>query len=71
MIRVSFGLFNSQSSYQKLMDNTLKNVDRAESYLNDIHSLTFDQHLVDLDSTFQAVKKSNYARRNTTSVPIQ
>ena len=48
-----------------LMDNTLKNVDRAEPYIDDIcvHSPTFDQHLVDLESTFQALEKSSVQLR--------
>ena len=42
------------------MDNTLKNVDPAELYIDNIcgHSPTFNKHIVDLKTTFQALENS-------------
>ena len=60
-----FDLVNSQSSYQRLMDATLRHVDHAEPYIDDIcvHSSTFEQHLNDLESTLQALEGANIQLR--------
>ena len=65
MNRMPFGLVNSQSSYERLMDTTLRHVDHAEPYIDDIciHSSTFEQHLIDLESTLQALEKANIQLR--------
>ena len=65
MNRMPFGLVNSQSSYQRLMDSTLKNVDHTEPYTDDIcvHSNTFEQHLKDVELTLRPSEESNVQRR--------
>lgn len=54
--RMPFGLINSGSTYQRLMDETLKSVDRADPYVDDVcvHSRGFKSHLHDLKSTLEA-----------------
>ena len=65
MNRMLFGLVNSQSSYQRLMDATFKEVNHVEPYIDDIciHSATFEQHLEDVESVFQALEKANIQLR--------
>ena len=60
-----FGLVNSQSSYQRLMDETLKHVDRADPFVDDtcIHSGNFEQHYADLEDTFKALKTASIQLR--------
>ena len=60
-----FGFVNSQSSYQRLMDTTFKNVKHAEPCIDDIcvHSRTFEHHLEDLESVFQALGNANIQLR--------
>ena len=65
MNRMPFGLVNSQSSYQRLMDETLKHLDRADPFVGDtcIHSERFEQHYTDLESTLKALKTANIQLR--------
>ena len=64
MNMMPFGLVNSQSSYQRLMDTTLRHVDHAEPYIDHIciHSSTFEQHLDDLESTWRALESTGRFR---------
>ena len=50
MNRMAFGLCNSQATYQRLMDNTLRGIRNSESYVDDIcvYSDNFHDHLTDL-----------------------
>ena len=63
--RMPFGLINSGSTYQRLMDETLKLVDRADPYVDDIcvHSMDFEGHLSDLKATLEALRKANVQLR--------
>ena len=60
MNRMPFGLVNSQSSYQRLMDETMKHVEMADPFVDDtcIHSTDFKQHLADLQLTFEALSSA-------------
>ena len=65
MNRMPFGLVNSQASYQRLMDETLKQVQRADPFVDDscIHSESFEQHLSDLEQTLEALESANIQLR--------
>ena len=65
MNRMAFGLCNSQSTYQRLMDDTLRGVNNTDSYVDDIcvHSSSFEEHLKDLRSEFTALQKANIQLR--------
>ena len=63
--RMPFGLVNSGSTYQRLMDETLRPVIHADPYVDDIcvHSAEFDSHITDLKSTLEALCKANVQLR--------
>ena len=65
MNRMAFGLCNKQSTYQRLMDDTLPGVNNADSYVDDIcvHSSSFEEHLKDLRSAFTALQEANIQLR--------
>ena len=65
MNRMAFGLCNSQSTYQRLMDDTLRGVNNTDSYVDDIcvYSSSFEEHLKDLRSAFTALQKANIQLR--------
>ena len=65
MNRMPFGLVNSQASYQRLMDETLKHIDRADPFVDDtcIHSEDFEQHISDLELTFKTLEAANIQLR--------
>ena len=60
MLVMPFGMINSGATFQRLMDQTLGQVDRYESYIDDIliYSKTFEEHTQDLRQTFQALEKA-------------
>ena len=60
-----FGLINSGSTYQRLMDETLRDVNRADPYVDDIcvHSGEFMSHLKDLKSNFNALRNAKIQLR--------
>ena len=59
--RMPFGLINSGSTSQRLMDETLKDVNGADPYVDDIciHSGEFNGHVEDLMSALKALRKAN------------
>ena len=61
MTVMPFGLVNSQATFQRLMDNTLKGLDRVESYIDDciIFSTSFEEHLTDLRDVFERLEQAN------------
>ena len=60
-----FGLVNSGSTYQRLMDETLRDVKQADPYVDDIciHSHSFTKHISDLRRTFECLKRVNLQLR--------
>ena len=67
MNRMAFGLCNSQATYQRLMDNTLRGIRNAESYVDDIcvYSDNFQDHLTDLRQTLAALRGANICIKNS------
>ena len=65
MNRMAFGLCNSQATYQRLMDNTLRGIENSESYVDDIcvYSDNFQDHLTDLRQTLAALREANIQLR--------
>ena len=58
MIVMPFGLCNSQSTFQRLMDLTLRGASNAESFVDDklIFSNSFEEHLSHLEEVFQRLE---------------
>ena len=65
MAVMPFGLCNSQATFQRLMDNILEKVSRAEAYVDDccVFSRTFEEHLEDLRDTFARIREGNVKLR--------
>ena len=61
MTVMPFGLVNSQATFLRMMDCTLKGLKHTESYIDDciIYSQTFEQHLVDLQEVLERMKQAN------------
>ena len=60
-----FGLCNAPSTYQRLIDQALKEVPCSLPYIDDTltHSSTFDDHLQDLKRTLDCYRKENLQLR--------
>ena len=60
-----FGLINSGSTYQWLMDETLRSINGADLYVDDVfvHSSGFETRLRNLKATFSALKRGNIQLR--------
>ena len=58
MTRMAFGLCNSQATYQRLMDNTLRGVPQADSYVDDIlvHSPSINSHVSSLRKALERLR---------------
>ena len=58
---VPFGLVNSQATFQRLMNTTLRGVKHAESYVDDciIYSNNFEEHMDNLREVFEHLKLAN------------
>ena len=58
MMVMPFGLCNSQSTFQRLMDRTLRGVSNVESFVDDIliFSNSFEEHLSHLEDVFQRLE---------------
>ena len=65
MMVMPFGLCNSQATFQRLMDNILEKVPRAESYVDDccVFSRNFKEHLADLRATFIRIREGKVKLR--------
>ena len=60
-----FGLCNAPSSYQRLIDQVLKEVPCSLPYIDDTltHSHTFDEHIHDIKQTLECYRKANLQLR--------
>ena len=60
-----FGSINSGSTYQRLMGETLRSIDRADPYVDDVcvHSSGFGEHLIDLKAILRALREANIQLR--------
>ena len=56
-----FGLVNSQATFQRLMDNTLKDLKCTESYIDNciIFSGSFEEHIADLHDVLERLARAN------------
>lgn len=63
--RMPFGLCNSQATYQRAIDNILKEATNAEAFVDDIvvHSRDFELHLNHLDHTLRRLAKAGIQLR--------
>ena len=61
MLRMPYGLKNSQSTQQRFMDQILDEAINTNAYVDNIltHSISFDEHLNHLRSCFENLIKSN------------
>ena len=61
MTVMPFGLVNSQATFQRMMDNKLKGLNRVESYIDDcvILSHSFEDHLRDLQEVLERLRRAN------------
>ena len=58
-----FGLCNSQSTFQRILDTALATITNTESYVEDCvtHSKNFEQHMKDLRLALGACGKLEYS----------
>ena len=65
MNRMAFGLCYSQATYQRLMNNTLREIRNSESYVDDIcvYSDNFHDQLTYLRQTLAALRGANIQLR--------
>ena len=58
--RMPFGLINSGSTYQRLVDEVLREVQQDDPYGDDVcvHSKGFNSHMEDLKKTLEALRKA-------------
>ena len=65
MLRMPYGLKNSQATQQRYMDETLKTVPNTSAYVDNIltHLLTFQEHLNHLEQCFIQLQKNNLSLR--------
>ena len=61
MTVMPFGLVNSQATFQRMMDNTLRGLKHTESYIDDciIYSRTFEEHLANLREVLERLRLAN------------
>ena len=61
MLRMPFGLRNSQATQQRLMDQVLNGVTDTSTYVDNIlsHSTHFDEHLATLKEIFERLHQGN------------
>ena len=65
MLRMPYGMKNSQATQQRLMDLTLEPVKNTRAYVDNTftHSVEFDEHLEFLKQTFQQLRTHNLSVR--------
>ena len=65
MLVMPFGLCNSQSTYQRIMDIALRRATNTESYVDDLctHSRGFELHLRDLHTTLECLRDAKIQLR--------
>ena len=61
MLHMPFGLKNSQSTQQRLMDQVLGEVPKTKTYVDNIltHSVSTEEHFSTLERIFQQIRDSN------------
>ena len=59
MVRMAFGLCNSQATYQRVIDKALRGAKRTESYIDDIlvHSSQPEQHISSLRQVIERLRE--------------
>ena len=62
---MAFGLCNSQSTYQRVIDQVLSQVPQVEAYIDDacVHTHDAEEHLTHLKKTLEAYKTANMQLR--------
>ena len=65
MLRMPYGLKNSQSTQQRYMDETLSQVKNTKAYVDNIftHSNTYSEHLSNLRQCLEQIRKQNLSLR--------
>jgi len=65
MLRMPYGLKNSQATHQRLMDNVLKEVPKTSAYVDNVlaHSQSFSEHLDCLGKGLSRISQSNLGLR--------
>ena len=65
MTRMAFGLCNSQATYQRLMDKTLRGIGQAHSYVDDIliHSPGLDSHINSIRTALMRLRNAKIQLR--------
>ena len=57
--RMSFDLVNSCSTYQRLIEETLRPIEHADTYIDVcVYSNGFDNHLSELENTLKSFRKA-------------
>ena len=65
MCVTGYGLCNSQSTYQRIVDETLQGVNNASSFVDDVntHNSTFDDMLTTLRETLERLRAAHLQMR--------
>ena len=65
MCVTGYGLCNSQATYQRIIDETTKDVENTESFVDDVisHTVTFQKHLVILRQYLMKLREANLQLR--------
>ena len=63
MVRMPFGLCNSQATYQRLMDSTLEGIEAADPNVDDtcVHSPDFENHMRDLRAPSRHIDNQEFS----------
>ena len=61
MTVIPFGLVDSQATFQRLMDNTLRGLKHTDSYIDDciIYSHSLEEHIENLRDVLERMKQAN------------
>lgn len=61
-LRMPFGLKNSPSTFQRVMDNVLRGLKNVLVYMDDIivYSTSLQEHIQNLEDVFQRLRESNF-----------
>ena len=65
MLRMPFGLKNSQATQQRLMDQVLGKIPKTSTYVDNVlsHAVTTDEHFTNLEAIFKRIRKGNLSLR--------
>ena len=72
MVRMAFGLCNSQATYQRVIDKALRGVKCTESYIDDIlvHSSQPEQHISSLRQVFKRLREARIQYGPTSAASV-